>query len=396
MVNRKDFRPYDSKSVSTKTYTPKGSNSDVAQAFAKGKSAKSGSMYSTGNKLYSYGTVIATRQSDGSVVLNNTKYSVTTSKQQSLAKRELQNSGVKVSGVTGGKDRGYEGEDFVYQDYVKPEEQKRFSNRGNIDDVNNPDYKKEVQAEKKNNSNFSDEEKESLKRFANRDENKYNADYEKMSTKEKLLEDKKHSLKIVEKKNTPKKPFNEREVLNKRFKTESDAKKYAETHDGNYELVVSSKSIKQKNGTYNSSDKPQDQSYSLIPTSKKNTPNTKIEMGDYKTSPSGFVTNVDGKRVVYVNNVKYEKHANAKVYINSNGDALHYTDIQKQNNTPKDVTTKYLTHGRTFNGEKYDLYSTRPTKSDAKASSQVAKQKSGYKKSRIIKREEKYQVWVKN
>jgi len=130
MVNRRDFRPYDNRMSTTKSYTPRGSNSDVTQAFAKGKTAKSGTMYSTGDKLYSYGTVIATRQADGRVVLNNTKYSVTTSRQQSLTKKALKDNNVSYD-VTGGKERGYEGEDFENTDRI------RKSNY----DVNSKEYK---------------------------------------------------------------------------------------------------------------------------------------------------------------------------------------------------------------------------------------------------------------
>jgi len=58
-------------------------NSTVGAAFWQNELAENGSMRSTGNKLYSYGTVILQRLPDGKVVGNTTRYSATTSKQQS-------------------------------------------------------------------------------------------------------------------------------------------------------------------------------------------------------------------------------------------------------------------------------------------------------------------------
>lgn len=55
----------------------------VGDAFFEKKSASSNSVTSTGDKLFSYGTVIGQRLPDGKIVGNKTKYSVTTSKHQS-------------------------------------------------------------------------------------------------------------------------------------------------------------------------------------------------------------------------------------------------------------------------------------------------------------------------
>lgn len=59
-------------------------NQSVINAFLCGKSAKSsnGNLHSNGDKLYSYYTVIAERLANGTIVLNRTKYSVSTSKIQ--------------------------------------------------------------------------------------------------------------------------------------------------------------------------------------------------------------------------------------------------------------------------------------------------------------------------
>jgi hypothetical protein len=59
-------------------------NQSVINAFVCGKSAKSsnGNLKSLGNRLVSYYTTIAQRLDNGTIVLNNTKYSVSTSKIQ--------------------------------------------------------------------------------------------------------------------------------------------------------------------------------------------------------------------------------------------------------------------------------------------------------------------------
>ena len=58
------------------------SNKVAYDAFWKGRPGKGSSTSSTGNKLYSYGTVILQRLPDGKVIGNTTRYSNTTSKHQ--------------------------------------------------------------------------------------------------------------------------------------------------------------------------------------------------------------------------------------------------------------------------------------------------------------------------
>ena len=55
-------------------------NQQVGEKFLKGEKGKSLNMESTGDKLFSYNTVIAQRV-DNRMVFNSTKYSQTTSKQ---------------------------------------------------------------------------------------------------------------------------------------------------------------------------------------------------------------------------------------------------------------------------------------------------------------------------
>lgn len=68
-------------------------NLDVCFCFVNGSKngARSLSMRvsSDGSKIYSYGTVIAQKLANGSVILNETKYSVTTSKHQSHLRHAL-------------------------------------------------------------------------------------------------------------------------------------------------------------------------------------------------------------------------------------------------------------------------------------------------------------------
>lgn len=63
-------------------------NQSVINAFVCGKSAKSsnGNLKSFGNRLVSYYTTIAQRLDNGTIVLNCTKYSVSTSKIQTWTK----------------------------------------------------------------------------------------------------------------------------------------------------------------------------------------------------------------------------------------------------------------------------------------------------------------------
>lgn len=57
--------------------------SGVGDAFWNKKAAQGPSVHSSGNKLFSYGTVILQRLSNGRTIGNITKYSTTTSKHQS-------------------------------------------------------------------------------------------------------------------------------------------------------------------------------------------------------------------------------------------------------------------------------------------------------------------------
>lgn len=63
-------------------------NQSVINAFVCGKCAKSsnGNLKSFGNRLVSYYTTIAQRLDNGTIVLNRTKYSVSTSKIQTWTK----------------------------------------------------------------------------------------------------------------------------------------------------------------------------------------------------------------------------------------------------------------------------------------------------------------------
>lgn len=68
-------------------------NRQVINAFVSGKSGKSsnGNLYVSwdGKRLFNYETCIAQRLSDGTFVVNSTKYSVTTSKIQTYVRYTL-------------------------------------------------------------------------------------------------------------------------------------------------------------------------------------------------------------------------------------------------------------------------------------------------------------------
>ena len=70
-------------------------NQQVINAFVSGKSGKSsnGNLYVSCDKtrLFNYGTCIAQRLSDGTFVVNSTKYSVTTSKIQTYVRYTIGN-----------------------------------------------------------------------------------------------------------------------------------------------------------------------------------------------------------------------------------------------------------------------------------------------------------------
>ena len=66
-------------------------NEEVVIAFSHRERAKSstGSLWSTGDCLYSYSTCIAEYTKDGKLYVNLTKYSTTTSHHQTLINRHL-------------------------------------------------------------------------------------------------------------------------------------------------------------------------------------------------------------------------------------------------------------------------------------------------------------------
>ncbi len=67
-------------------------NQSVINAFALGQKAKSsnGNLYSTADKLINYHTCIAQRLPNGTIVVNSTKYSTSTSKLQNWTRRTIQ------------------------------------------------------------------------------------------------------------------------------------------------------------------------------------------------------------------------------------------------------------------------------------------------------------------
>ena len=69
-------------------------NEEVVIAFLHRERAKSstGSLWSTGDCLYSYSTCIAEYTKDGKLYVNLTKYSTTTSHHQTLVNRHLFNA----------------------------------------------------------------------------------------------------------------------------------------------------------------------------------------------------------------------------------------------------------------------------------------------------------------
>lgn len=75
-------------------------NAQVIQAFAFGNKAHSGSLTSTGDKLFSYNTIIAEFKNN-TLYINATKYSVTTSKHQHQLRRTFEswNNKVEVSKI---------------------------------------------------------------------------------------------------------------------------------------------------------------------------------------------------------------------------------------------------------------------------------------------------------
>lgn len=75
-------------------------NKELCRVFVNGakKGLKGNSMHidSSGSKLFSYGTMIAQRLKDGTIVVNETKYSPTTFRHQYYLRCALCDSGVKT------------------------------------------------------------------------------------------------------------------------------------------------------------------------------------------------------------------------------------------------------------------------------------------------------------
>lgn len=71
----------------------------LLEAFDKGKGFSYPSASVVGNVIFSYRTPIAKRQGD-TILLNTTKYSVTTSLQQSAIREYASDKGLKVKEVT--------------------------------------------------------------------------------------------------------------------------------------------------------------------------------------------------------------------------------------------------------------------------------------------------------
>jgi len=73
---------------------------DVGRAFWSKRAIGGGSVHSSGDKLFSYGTVILQRLANGQTIGNVTKYSTTTSKHQSETNVKMATH--QVSGVPKG------------------------------------------------------------------------------------------------------------------------------------------------------------------------------------------------------------------------------------------------------------------------------------------------------
>lgn len=83
-------------------------NREVIISFMNGKVAKSstGNLYSNGDRLFNYQTCIAEHTGNGKVIVNSTKYSVTTSKLQTYVRYEadrLKGGYIEVTGVQAGR-----------------------------------------------------------------------------------------------------------------------------------------------------------------------------------------------------------------------------------------------------------------------------------------------------
>lgn len=64
-------------------------NNEIIKSFINGISASNRNLRTDGNKLINYYTTIAQRNENGEIIVNSTKYSVSTSKIQSYLRYEL-------------------------------------------------------------------------------------------------------------------------------------------------------------------------------------------------------------------------------------------------------------------------------------------------------------------
>ena len=74
-------------------------NQDVMRDFVNGVESRSRNVYSDGNNLYNYGTLIAEKIGGHKVLFNVTKYSVATSKIQSQLRSILVRGGWEIEEV---------------------------------------------------------------------------------------------------------------------------------------------------------------------------------------------------------------------------------------------------------------------------------------------------------
>lgn len=190
-MNRKDFRPENnSYSMNERdrqkirdNYKPHqqkavGDRDHVIGVFINGNGSSktsNNSLHTDGKKLYSYNTVIATKQSDGSINVNNTKYSQTTTIQQNELIDALQKRGEKYS-VTGGKPYNYGGEDFDNTDKLR-------KHNYNVKEMH--EYDKQIASEKKASKEYSKlakenpEDKKKLKEIS-REEKQHSKELKKL------------------------------------------------------------------------------------------------------------------------------------------------------------------------------------------------------------------------
>ena len=80
-------------------------NREVISAFVNGHyvngQVRTTNLRTDGNKLYNYSTCIGQKLSDGTIIVNSTKYSVTTSKIQTYLRYAVSESGKKSVEVLG-------------------------------------------------------------------------------------------------------------------------------------------------------------------------------------------------------------------------------------------------------------------------------------------------------